>query len=33
MTESQRFVAGGVIVLEEEVGRDVMDGVWAEMCH
>jgi hypothetical protein len=32
MAGSQRFIAGGMTVLEEDVGADVMTGVWNKFC-
>lgn len=32
MTGPQRFVTGGTVVVEEEVGQANMDIMWAEFC-
>lgn len=33
MAGSQRFIVGGITVLEEQVGKEVMDGAWLKSCH
>jgi hypothetical protein len=32
MSGPQRFIAGGTVVLEDEVGRETMSGLWARSC-